>query len=517
MSDHALEVITDALGGGPLARWAVDGSRPWWYTPAPRDAAGWAARAGEVAASAPRGWLDAVDGAFGPSTGSEAHRRLSRAAAAGGVVVTTGQQPGLFGGPIYTWSKALSARAFADAHEAATGIPTAPVFWAATDDADLAEASATWVALAGGARQLEMRARDLAEGTPMSAAPLGDMSAELAVLTEACGSAAHAAALDAVRSAYAAGATVGSAYVSLLRSVLEPLGIAVLDASHASVRAAGAPTIAEALRRAADIETALAERDAAIAEAGAQPQVAAVPGRTLVFAWEGGVKRRLRVDEAPAAAAAAGRAGYSPNVLLRPIVERAILPTVAYLAGPGELAYFAQVSAVSDAMRAASPLALPRWSCTIVEPHVARVLERLGLGRAALDDPHAPERALAQAAMPPALRDGLAEWRDAVDRAALSVRDAGRGIIDPRIADGALAAMRKRIDRVERRARAAVGRLETDAKRDLATARGALRPGGLRQERALNFVPLLARHGEALLERMRAAAHEHARRLLGAS
>ena len=99
---------------------------------------------------ASRDWLTPLRHAFDP-TGVAADRL--EAAAKGGFVVTVGQQPGLFGGPLYTWWKALSALAFADALQQATGVPVAPVFWAATDDSDFVEASWTAVATPDGARK----------------------------------------------------------------------------------------------------------------------------------------------------------------------------------------------------------------------------------------------------------------------------------------------------------------------------------------------------------------------------
>src|SRR5206468_5902906 len=127
-----------------------------WHPAAPSDVEGWRRRAAERAGS--RDWAaawDAIAPAIAPTGNAAA--RLERVRAAGGVVVTTGQQPGLFGGPVYTWSKAIGALAFADALELATGIPTAAVFWAATDDADFAEASTTAVARPGGADLLQDR------------------------------------------------------------------------------------------------------------------------------------------------------------------------------------------------------------------------------------------------------------------------------------------------------------------------------------------------------------------------
>ena len=173
------------------------------------------------------------------ATGAAA-ARLERVRRAGGVVVTTGQQPGLFGGPVYTWSKAVGALALADALESATGIPTAAVFWAATDDADFLEASRP--SCSDRRCRTPEPASRAGPGTPMSLAPLGDVSSELAALAAACGSAADHRPLAAVASAYSGDATVGGAYVALLRSQLEPLGVPVLDASHPSVHDRERPT-----------------------------------------------------------------------------------------------------------------------------------------------------------------------------------------------------------------------------------------------------------------------------------
>jgi uncharacterized protein YllA (UPF0747 family) len=197
-----------------------------------------------VRATAPHGWHDALAEAFGNSSGATADR-LARVIDRKGIVVTTGQQPGLFGGPVYTWSKAVSAVALADAIEAATGLPAAPVFWAGTDDSDFAEAAYTMLARTGGADRVAIESTR-PEGTRMADVPLPDMSGPLERLAAACGSAADGRVLQYVREAYAAPATVGSAYVTLLRAVLEPMGIAVLDAAHGAVTRAAHPLLLRA-------------------------------------------------------------------------------------------------------------------------------------------------------------------------------------------------------------------------------------------------------------------------------
>jgi len=205
-------VVAEPVGGGPLARAAVEGRTPTgWYAPRPKGAAAWRTHAEQVRAQVNADWLTALAPAFNAS--GAAARRLESVAQGRGVVVTTGQQPGLFGGPGYTWLKALSARALADRIEQSTGIPAAPVFWAATDDADFAEAS--WTAVAFDAEVRRLRIERLGfDGQVMGAQPLGDVSRLLDDLAAAAGSAPHLEILDHVRTAYRPTATVGSAYGS---------------------------------------------------------------------------------------------------------------------------------------------------------------------------------------------------------------------------------------------------------------------------------------------------------------
>ncbi len=512
-----LIVRTESLGGSPLARAAIGGQAPQWYERRPSTPAGWKARAEAIrAGTKDMGWLDALRPAF-DATGRAAER-LDRVANGRGVVVTTGQQAGLFGGPVYTWSKALSALALADEIETTTGIPVAPVFWAATDDADFAEASWTAVAVTGGAERLFVPAA-APLGRTMADMPLVDPSDALAALTRASGATVDDTALAAVREAYRAGATVGGAYVLLLRRLFAPLGIAVLDAAHPRVAASTRVTLVRALDRAADVESALRQRDAEIAAAGYTTQVVEVEGLSLVFerALQGGDKRRIPVAES-GAAVASGRGVLSPNVLLRPAVERALLPTVAYMAGPGEISYFAQVSAVADTLGLERPLVVPRWSTTVLEPHVLRILSRFGLAEDELADPHRAEGRLASAAVPAPVASGLATLRTELDRLTADVESAssetGLGV-PSNVFEGTRRSAQHRLDRLERRVVAAVKRREHDTMVQIGTARGSLYPLGNRQERALNLIPIIARHGAVVIERMLDGARSHARGLVG--
>ena len=514
-------IRTESIGGSPLARAAVEGRLGDWYVPRPASPQAWRARVEAVRASVTgRAWLEALRPAFA-ATGA-AHARLERVASARGIVVTTGQQPGLFGGPIYTWSKALSALTLADEIEAATGVPTAPVFWAANDDADFAEACWTAVGVRGGVERLVVPA-GAALGRIMGEMPLGDVAPALDALIRACGAAVDERPIDAVRAAYRAGATVGGAYVQFLRQLFEPLGIAVLDAADVSLSDSARSILVRALDRGETVATALRERDEAIHAAGFELQVSEVAGLSLVFERPvgGGDKRRIPILEAAAVAAAGddGRRGIlSPNVLLRPVVERAVLPTATYIGGPGEVAYFAQVSAVAAALDLETPMVVPRWSTTILEPHIVRILSRLRIEESELADPHRAEGRLAKESIPPAVSRAFSELRAELARRSSAVDDAvqeGGLPLPSEVVDGTQRSIQHRLDRLERRIVAAAKRRERDTMMQIATARGALFPLGKRQERALNIIPFMARHGAIVTERMRAAAREHARELVG--
>src|SRR6185503_9030571 len=137
---------------------------------------------------------------------------------------------------------------------------------------------------------------------------------------------------------------------ALLRELLEPLGIPVLDAAHPAVSHAAHHVLVRALKERAPIGEELTRRSAALRERGYAPQVSDLDGRTLVFELVDQRRDRVGNDRAAAVAVTAIPGHLSANVLLRPVVEQAILPTVGYVAGPGELAYFAQVSAVAGAL-----------------------------------------------------------------------------------------------------------------------------------------------------------------------
>ncbi len=518
--DESILVRTVPLGGGALSlllQHADVGHA--WLPQRPHDVSSWRAHAEAVHGSLRDvDWLTALAPAI-VATGRAA-ARLGRAAS-GGVVVTTGQQPGLFGGPTYTWSKALGALAMADELEAAIGMPVAPIFWAASDDADWLEAAVTHVATSRGLVTLSLPG-PATDGVAMSDVPLGDVSDALSRLRTTCGSMAHGTFFEQIESAYVPQATIGAAYVQLLRALLEPLGIAVLDAAHAALRESADAFLRGALVHAQPVADALAERTKAIRAAGFEPQVEPIDDLSLVFRTRLGasgrardrVRERIPVHEAARVAREADTGSLGANVLLRPVLERALLPTVTYLAGPGELAYFAQVTAVAKALQAAIPVVTPRWAGEIIDTAALTELENLGLDEMLLRDPHAVETTLAERATDERVRDAIERLRVTAETQVRAVGDAvaqAEGVVAAEVVDGLQRDLVIKLDRFERRVHAGVKRREVELMRRAASLRASLRPLGSSPERVLNLMPMLVRHGTTVFDRMSAEAMLYAR------
>ncbi len=516
IASEALRISTASLGGSALSRAVQSGAVPVsWHTGHPNSPSAWRTHAAHVRSS-PADWLTALKPAFGLAARSVASARLAEAAAHG-VVVTTGQQPGLFGGPAYTLTKALSALALANVLRDTLGMPVAPVFWAATDDADWHEAAVTHVIGDAGVDRLSLRG-PATDGVAMADVPLGDLRDQRAVLRAACGSVADPMVLDLIDAAYDEQSTVGGAYVAWLRSMLEPLGIAVLDASHTAVRTASHTFLSHALHHASAVDLALRDRNAAIVAHEFAPQVEAVDGLSLVFETVNGARTRVPLDRATHTADHATPGSLGANVLLRPVLERALLPTVSYVAGPGELAYFAQVSAVADALHTPLPVAVPRWSAQWREARIDRVLDRLGVDAAELREPHVVQSRLARAAMDRDVTDAMERLRvtiTAQQSALAQAVSAAGSLVPPTVVQGLARDLEHRVARVERRLLAAVKSRETNTARDLALAGAALYPLGRSPERVLSLVPTLARYGLGVLSDMTDLAAEHARTLVG--
>ena len=455
--------------------------------------------------------------------------QLEKLARPDALVVTTGQQPALFTGPLYTIHKALSAKALADLLEARWQRPVVPLFWLAGDDHDFAEArSASWLRSDGsvGNFSLHPRAPD-APQLPMYRTPLGPEITELAGQLDAdLRSLQHGAAVrEWIARHWVPGRMIGAAYAGALAELLAPLGIIAFDPTHRAAKRVMARHLIKALGLARDLDRDLAARGEALAAAGTDGGVVVGDGATLVMLEGKEGRDRLVMEgdgfatrrsgerftlEALQALAAAEPERFSPNVLLRPVVEAAILPTVAYVGGPGELRYWQLTPPIYARMRVEPQRALPRWSGMIAEPQVERLLADL---HTTIDELLAPagqlETRLARDQVPPEAADAMAHLLASIVRD-LEVMERSGASVAPQLAR-ALQTMGRKLEwlaeRTEAKFLAHVKRRDAETNARIRRARESLRPAGRPQERVFTVAPFLARHGTGLLPELAQTIH----------
>lgn len=426
---------------------------------------------------------------------------LTRFAQPGTVAVITGQQVGLFGGPAYTIYKALTAAKIAK-NLTDRGIPAVPIFWMATEDHDFAEINHTWVY------------NDHAEPVkiPVEAHAKGQAPAGNYVIphppVEALRSALAGFPNDviaAVEQSYTPGTTMGAGFRKLLVKLLEGVGILTIDPLDPAIRAIGAPLMERAVKSAPQLKSKLLERCSALQAAGYHAQVLVEEKTPLFFLLEGGERKQLRMKDAECAGLADRAADVSPNALLRPVWQDFLFPTVAYVGGPGELAYFAQSAVLYDELLGRMPVVVPRASFTLLDSRSAKLMKRFGL---ALPDLMTHNEALKEriarqlipASLGSAFEKTAGEATTLLDSLGAQLND-----FDPTLA-AAMAKSRAKvtyqIEKLRRKTERETLRRDAQASADAAYLRGLLYPEGHLQERLHSILPFLAQHGPDLIDRL---------------
>ena len=438
------------------------------------------------------------------------------------VAIVTGQQAGLFGGPLFTLLKAVTAIRVSARLSREHGVTAVPVFWIDAEDHD-------WDEIAGcGVLTVDQTLTRVQVAAPDGAgertiASLHYTDAILRALDELAatlpGTEFTTELVDALREAYQPGRGVAEAFGRFIDRVLGPHGLVVYDASDPAAKPFAAPVFKRELEHAGETARLAAAAGAELVARGYHMQVTPNESSAALFDLLGG-RRAIRAagdgfligDEPVSRDALIARAvsqpeTFSPNVLLRPIVQDTIFPTVCYVAGPNELAYLGQLRGVYDAFGVPMPLMQPRATATVLDSAGVRFLTRYKVPLAALEaqDEHALNELL-RAQLPPMVEKSMQEAEaEIVARMEAVIRAVP--VIDPTLEGAA----RSSLGRLQHELKALSGKILQAAKRRDETLRRQFQhvhaqafPGGEPQERDVGFISFLNKYGPVFVERLAA-------------
>ncbi len=438
------------------------------------------------------------------------------------IAVVSGQQAGLFTGPLYTIYKALSAVKLAGCLRQ-RNTKAVSVFWMAAEDHDFVEvAKAEFIGRDCQLKQVEVSTDLHREGQPVGRVVLDEsITAAVNQLFELLPNSEFADDMKLlVQNAWQPGRGYAESFATMMTSLLGRYGLIFLDPLDPEMKKLAAPLYSEAVRQAPQIATAIEQRSRELETAGYHAQVLASANSFPLFLHdEQGARRALvrtengkyqtkdtedeyTLDEL-AQLALDEPQRFSPNVTLRAVVQDYLLPTIAYYGGAAEIAYFAQTAEVYRVLeRPATPI-LPRSSLTMIERHTGRVLERYDLTLADFFEGLEP---VTKRVVEEHLGAGTARSFTSAEENIHNELDHLKKelqAIDPTLAD-ALETGRKKINyQLEglrtRFIRAQMTRDEA-AHRQLQRAADQLYPNKDLQERHINVTSLLSRHGTYVIE-----------------
>jgi bacillithiol biosynthesis cysteine-adding enzyme BshC len=449
----------------------------------------------------------------------------------GALAAVTGQQVGLFGGPLFSNFKALTAVKLAEQATTA-GVDCVPIFWLATEDHDLAEVN--HVALAS---EHGLPERLAVEGHAVADAPVGTVKfgPEIEPVVE------RAAALlgDSevttwLRQAYRPGESLGSAFALLFARLFADWGVILLDPADKDFHDLAKPLFRAAIERASEVDEALLARGKALEAAGYHQQVKVTSATTLLFEVKNGARTVVRhrnnggnggefavgeerisskelverIEETPET--------FSPNALFRPVVQDFLLPTLVYTGGAAEVAYFAQAAVVYEKLLGRVTPILPRFSATLLEAKAERILTRYQLSLPEVF--HGSEKvreAIAARSLPSDLQTRFSEAYASVEQSMAALRES-IGKLDSTLIDTAEStrtSMSHQIDRLRARVARAEQQRNEVVTRHADALSHALFPNKVLQEREVAGVSFVARYGSELLanlyEKIHPDCHDH--------
>ncbi len=435
-------------------------------------------------------------------------------------VVITGQQAGLFGGPLFTLLKALTAMKLAAKVEREHKVPVVPVFWIDAEDHDWPEVSGCTVLDADLApTAIRLANLDGAGHLPIARLSLtADSAAAVDRLAAALPDSEFKADIIAsLRKAYAPGVGMATAFGTWIEEVLGPHGLVVYDSSDAAAKVLARDVFVTEVSQPGNTARIAARAGDALVAKGYHAQATLADGTVSLFHLNA-ERAPVRVDGNQAFIGERALSlpqlvdeakqhpeHFSPNVLLRPIVQDTVFPTICYVAGPNELAYLGQLKEVYAHYGVPMPLMYQRATVTLADSATVRFLTKYDLPLTALRArDEAALNQLLESQLPPAVEQSLAAAAAAIDERMAAVA-AAVPQIDPTLegtVKSTLGKLQHEVHSLHNKVIHAAKRRDETLRRQFQRAQALTFPQGHPQEREVGFVWFLNRYGPALVDRL---------------
>ncbi len=456
------------------------------------------------------------------------------------IAIVTGQQAGMLGGPLYTFYKAFTAIELAKSfREQFPNLSFVPVFWIETEDHDLEEISSVNVLNAEGrlesirytptalSENPEAPWRKQAGSTPLEVKPLAEFFEKLQAALQPTGFSAEV--LDMLHHFNAPGKTFAHAFASILLHYFAEDGLLVIDANSKELKSLSK----DIFRREIETSPQLSEQIVLQSVKLEETYHAQVKARALNLFYVNEESDRLLIVEKEKSSGEKREfflkgtrktftieellseldshpERFSPNVVMRPLYQDSLLPTVAYVAGPGEIAYYSQFAPAYEWAALPMPLIHPRVTVTLVEDRLERVFEKFHITpEDILSDAHGRNTALFDAMIESELQPRFASALADIDRTLESLREKVAQA-DPTL-DGALTSLKGKVLTAvrdfESKTLAAERKRHATTKAQLDKLLAALLPSGELQERELNLVYFLNKYGPRFFEVIKQLLH----------
>lgn len=463
--------------------------------------------------------LERQNRAFGCSDSTlDNIKRLSNA---GTFAIVTGQQVGLFSGPAFTLYKALTVVRLAQSLSE-QGLSCVPIFWLATEDHDLEEVLQT----ATFDEEYNLLPLRDSGNRPSPRSPVGEVrhTAEITSALEQMEKAmpegeSRNRLLQDLRECYVPGATWGQSFARFMSRVFGRWGVILMDPLDESIHQLSSGVYRQAIARASEFRSGVLQGSHALLQRGYHAQVHVGDDSTLVFVTRHGDRLALHQRDGEffldggesfslpelQSLLAARPLDFSPNVLLRSLVQDSLLPTLAYVAGPSELAYLGQVQPLYRALNRPQPVVFPRAAFTLLDSRTDRLMEKYKLK---VEDVWEGEESLSQKIAAAGFAEGWSERFDQCEVELEQLLTRLQGDIeklDPTLLDTLQHTKEKMKYQLERLrgklTRAALGRSDLLV-RHVQTLSRLLLPHKDLQERQVTGAYFLGRAGYGLLDRL---------------